>query len=101
MKFSTYLNIPLVALLFTTPHCCERHEGFVLQDFLPGPIFIGALQTGPLKRKVAERGRPMEDRALLDQRLVKWLEQVHETDPLRSVRPPHIILSPFHRQRLV
>ena len=43
----------------------------------------------------------MDNRALLDQRLVEWLEQVHENDPLKSVRPPHIILSPLHRQLLV
>jgi hypothetical protein len=95
------LIYPCSALLFTTPYCCERHEGFVLQNFLPGPIFTGNLQPGLLKRKVAERGRPMDNRALLDKRLIEWLEQVHESDPLRSVRPPHIILSPLHRQILV
>ena len=88
-------------MLFTTPYCCQCHEGFVLQDFLPGPLFTGNIQPCPLKRKVAERGRPMDNRALLDQRLINWLEQVHESDPLRSVRPPHIILSPLHRQLLV
>ena len=43
----------------------------------------------------------MDNQALLDQRLVEWLEQVHENDPLKSVRPPHIILSPLHQQLLV
>lgn len=92
---------PCSALIFITPYCCERHEGFVLQDFLPGPIFTGNLRPGPLKRKAVERGRPMDDRVALDKRLVEWLEHVHESDLLRSVRPPHIILSPLHRQILV
>ncbi len=42
--------------------------------------------------------RPTKDRPALDFRLIEWLQREHENDPLRSVRPLHLILS--HSQRL-
>ena len=44
--------------------------------------------------------RPPKERPALDFQLIQWLKLEHETDPLRSVRPPHFILSQMQRFNL-
>ena len=44
--------------------------------------------------------RPPRHRPALDFRLIEWLKLEHFSDPLRAVRPPHLILSQTQRLAL-
>ena len=101
-----------LALLYTTEYCCESVEdhpdacSFNLQDFLPGclpgnetPADLNNVDTEMAAEKSNPKYRPPKERPALDFRLIEWLKVEHKLDPLRSVRPPHLILS--HTQRFI
>ena len=95
-----------LALLYTTKFCCDSVEdhpdacSFKLQDFLPGrlpgsepPTNLNIFDTEMAAEKSNPKYRPPKERPALDFWLIEWLKVEHELDPLRSVRPPHLILS--------
>lgn len=106
---STY---PRLALLYTTKFCCESVQDhpdahlFNLQDFLPGRLPGNELLADPASvdtekaiEKPNAKYRPPKERPALDYRIIEWLKLEHASDPLRTVRPPHLILS--QTQRLI
>jgi predicted GNAT superfamily acetyltransferase len=50
--------------------------------------------------KLKPKYRPPRHRPALDFRLIEWLKLEHFSDPLRAVRPPHLILSQTQRLTL-
>ncbi|ESK87435.1 family helicase [Moniliophthora roreri MCA 2997] len=81
-------NTAETALIYYGPHCCDRHnDGFSLQSFLPGII-----PTEPLKPPLDQKSHTYNkyrlltsDRELLEQKLRRWRQIVHKTDPLHAV----------------
>ncbi|KAL0563514.1 hypothetical protein V5O48_018553 [Marasmius crinis-equi] len=90
------------SLKYSGPFCCNRHDDdFVLNDFLPSPVF------GPSAKLVemcvdddSEEGPtrnhyrlPLSTRYELQLKLWCWRLQMHEGDELKAVRTPDMILS--------
>ena len=91
----------MLALLFTTEFCCERHsDGFSLQKMLPGKIYESSPAPNK-KRGKYPKYRPTKERPALDRLIIQWLQNEHEADDLRSVRPMYDILSDMQRKILV
>ncbi|PPQ81297.1 hypothetical protein CVT24_009899 [Panaeolus cyanescens] len=102
------------ALLYSTDFCCNgpkcselNERTFNLQSCLPGTLHDPASELSPpgaAKDKSpteARQYRPTKERPGLEARLNKWLLQEHAQDPLRCVRPIHMVLSHSQRHELV
>ncbi|KAI9436004.1 hypothetical protein H4582DRAFT_2079138 [Lactarius indigo] len=120
--FATYLNDQAPdALHFTTKWCCDRHPGseFRLCTFFKGRLLYQDQDTSGLyygdvnesdreeilpplqkKQKAGVKVRATNERAPLADRLIAWRIQVHESDPLASVRLPTFILNDFSIKKL-
>lgn len=75
-----------------------------MNTFLPRALFISDPPLPPDVEKVKKTRnvyRPTAERPFLEFRVVKWLEHEHSIDPLRSVRPPHLILSQQQQGTLI
>jgi hypothetical protein len=90
------------ALDFWTEFCCSHHCEimFDIAKFLLGPLFELAAPTAT-KRKAGTVYRPIPEREILDQNVIKWLKDSSENDPLRGVRTIYDILSIPARRKLV
>ena len=100
-----------LALNYCTPFCCDClchwTEGqliFDLNAFLPQKLFVRDPPLAPdavKLKKTRNVYRPTAKCPFLEFRVVKWLEYEHSIDPLRSVQPPHLILSQQQQAILV
>ncbi|KAF8158781.1 P-loop containing nucleoside triphosphate hydrolase protein [Mycena galopus ATCC 62051] len=81
------------ALDFTCRWCCDGHpgDGFSLAHLFLGPIYEGEEARASTKRK-RTKYRPVKQRPGLLELLTIWLDEVHEKDELRFVRPRSLIL---------
>ncbi|KAJ8083509.1 hypothetical protein PM082_009383 [Marasmius tenuissimus] len=93
--FANYLNDthPDALLHRENQWCCERcHPDFSLKSLLPSSLFVVDPDSNKRKRTPNVYRVPRE-RDLLAPLLAAWLEQAHQNDPLKHIRPPHFILS--------
>ena len=90
------------ALDFWTEFCCTHHSDVVfnIAKFLPSPLFVLAIAM-VTKRKAGAVYRPLPEREVLDQNVIKWLKAASENDPLPGVRTMYDILSIPARRKLV
>ncbi|KAH9160732.1 II DNA helicase [Lactarius sanguifluus] len=124
--FATYLNDQAPdgkypSLRFTTKWCCDRHSGsdfrlctffkgrLLYQDTVTSGLYYGGVDESDReeipphprkKRKAGIKVRATDERATLTDRLIAWRVQVHDSDPLASVRPPTFILNDFSIKKL-
>jgi len=104
------LTITVIALLHSTKFCCDwschnvdGKPNFNLQDYLPGKIFTMALPSPDMAKTKQTRNkfRPTAEWPFLEFQLLQWLEYEHSIDPLRSARPPHLVLLQTQRMTLM
>ncbi|KAF8169076.1 P-loop containing nucleoside triphosphate hydrolase protein, partial [Pholiota molesta] len=79
------------ALEYLHRFCCDRHNnGFNLQEFLPGKIFMNESPAEETKApRVVTTYRPKTDRAALEKKVIEWMDFQAVNDP--GKRPAAIV----------
>ncbi len=75
--------------------CCDRHhDGFRLQDFLPGPLDPAPVEAVELSTVITRNQyRPTASQEKLAPLLKAWRRKEYLNDDLRAVYPEYLILS--------
>ncbi|KAJ7598279.1 P-loop containing nucleoside triphosphate hydrolase protein [Mycena floridula] len=78
--FAEYLNDTSVdRLSYVTDHCCDAHnDGFDLQKFLPGPLYVPVAEEAI--KKVKSRKRPLKQQEILQVIVTKWLHESYSNN---------------------
>lgn len=90
---------------FVTDYCCDRHEnGFELQAFLPGTLFLNDTPLDFHKSTSQATTVPKRSNAQkkeLTKCLKSWCLTTHKNSKLTSVRPAYYILSDVEVKTLI
>jgi hypothetical protein len=86
-------------------YCCNAAEcdrgRFNLQELVPGKLAEASPDPSTGQKSKRNVYRPTQERPYLDFQLIEWLQQAHQADPCRAVRPPDLILSETQHASLV
>jgi hypothetical protein len=94
VQFDDSLSNNLLALLYSSPWCCDRHsDNFSLSSFFSGPIYTGNETKVKPPRSKSAKNRPVVQRKPLRNLLRHFRLSAHNSDPLRAIRPASFILS--------
>ncbi|KAF8221223.1 hypothetical protein L208DRAFT_1329412, partial [Tricholoma matsutake] len=103
-NLSSYTLNSTTALHYETMFCCDDHnDGFVLANFLPGPLFSEKPPIGSSKRKKGPcvTYQKIVNWPALDSHVIEWLQNVNSNDLLHGIQMMYNILSFLQRLDLV